>query len=83
MAVMGIRVVQSDGGLLRPRRAFVRTVTFPLSFIVFGLGLLGIIADRRHRAWHDRFADTAVVYAWDARVARLRFLAKQGAAPTT
>ena len=50
---------------------------------MFGLGLLGIIADRRHRAWHERFADTAVVYAWDARVARLRFLAKQRAAPST
>ncbi len=78
MAVVGIRVVQSDGSHLRPTRAFVRTVTLPLSFLVFGLGLLGIITDRRHRAWHDSFADTAVVYAWDARVARLRFLARQG-----
>jgi len=82
MAVVGIRVVQSDGSHLRPRRAFVRTVTLPLSLLAFGLGLVGIITDPRHRAWHDRFADTAVVYAWDARVARLRFLAKQGATPT-
>jgi uncharacterized RDD family membrane protein YckC len=81
MAVVGIRVVRGDGSALPPRRAFVRTVTFPLSFLVFGLGFLGILTDRRRRAWHDRFADTAVVYAWDARVARLRFLAKQGAAP--
>lgn len=79
MAVVGVRVVQTDGSDLRPKRAFIRTVTLPLSLLVFGLGLVGIITDRRHRAWHDRFADTAVVYAWDARVARLRFLAKQGA----
>ncbi|MGV1009298.1 MAG: RDD family protein [Dermatophilaceae bacterium] len=81
MAVVGIRVVRGDGSSLQPRRAFVRIVTFPLSFLVFGLGFLGILTDRRRRAWHDRFADTAVVYGWDARVARLRFLAKQGAAP--
>ena len=80
MAVVGIRVVQTDGSELRPKGAFIRTVTLPLSLLVFGLGLVGIVTDRRHRAWHDRFADTAVVYAWDARVARLRFLAKQGAA---
>ena len=28
-------------------------------------------------ALHDLIAGTAVVYAWDARAARLRFLARQ------
>jgi uncharacterized RDD family membrane protein YckC len=82
MAVVGLRVVQSDGTALPARRAFVRTVTLPLSFLVFGLGFLGILVDRRHRAWHDHFAGTAVVYAWDARIARLRFLAKQEPPPS-
>ena len=32
---------------------------------------------REHRAPHDLIAGTAVIYAWDARAARLRFLARQ------
>ena len=32
-------------------------------------------ADPERRAWHDLLAGTAVVYAWDARAARLRWLA--------
>ena len=32
---------------------------------------------RRHRALYDLIAGTVVVYAWDARAARLRFLARQ------
>jgi uncharacterized RDD family membrane protein YckC len=77
MAVLGIQVVRVDGTPIGPRQAVVRTLTFPLSIIAFGLGFLGILIQRERRAWHDRFAGTCVVYAWDARAARLRWLAKQ------
>lgn len=43
----------------------------------FGMALLGILVQREHRALHDLIAGTAVVYAWDARAARLRWLARQ------
>jgi hypothetical protein len=33
--------------------------------------------DRRLRALHDLIASTAVVYSWNARAARLRFLARR------
>lgn len=77
MAVLGIRVVRADGMALEPRRAVVRTLAFPLSFLLCGLGFLGILVGREHRALHDRIAGTAVIYAWDARAARIRFLARQ------
>ena len=77
MAVLGIRVVRADGTALGLRRAAVRAVVFPLSFLFFGLGLVGILVQREHRALHDLIAGSAVVYAWDARAARLRFLARQ------
>jgi uncharacterized RDD family membrane protein YckC len=77
MAVLGIRVVKTDGTPIGARQAVIRTVTLPLSIIVFGLGFLGILTNRRRYAWHDRFAKTAVVYSWDARAARLRWLARQ------
>jgi uncharacterized RDD family membrane protein YckC len=77
MAALGIRVVGTDGSVLKPRRGVVRALVFPLSFLLCGLGFLGILVQREHRALHDLIAGTTVVYAWDARAARLRFLARQ------
>ena len=76
MALLGVRVVRADGATAEPRRGVVRALVFPLSFLLFGLGFAGILVQREHRALHDLIAGTAVVYAWDARAARLRFLAR-------
>lgn len=68
--ILGVRVVSSDGQIvLKGRQPFLRVLTYPLSFIVFGLGLLGIGFDRERQAWHDHFAGTAVVYDWGSRTA--------------
>ena len=77
MALLGIRVVATDGEPVTGRQAVIRTVTLPLSFLFFGLGFLGILLNKDRHAWHDRMAKTVVVYSWDARAARLRWLAKQ------
>jgi uncharacterized RDD family membrane protein YckC len=76
MAVLGVRVIRADGAGLDPWRGVVRALVFPLSFLLFGLGFLGILVQREHRALHDLIAGSAVIYAWDARAARLRFLAR-------
>lgn len=80
MAVLGIRVVQRDGSPTTPRNGIIRTLVLPLTFLTLGIGFLPIIFGRERRAMHDAAADTAVVYDWDARAARLRFLARQGTA---
>ncbi|HEY6275478.1 MAG TPA: RDD family protein [Streptosporangiaceae bacterium] len=77
MAVLGIRVVMANGAIIEPWPGVLRALVFPLSFLLFGLGFVGILVQREHRALHDLIAGTAVVYAWDARAARLRFLARQ------
>jgi uncharacterized RDD family membrane protein YckC len=77
MTLLGVHVVNSDGRRLDPWRGWVRSLTFPLGFLTLGLGFLGILVQREHRALYDLIAGTAVVYAWDARAARLRFLARQ------
>jgi uncharacterized RDD family membrane protein YckC len=59
------------------RNAVLRTLALPLSFLTLGIGFIPIITGRHRRALHDRIAGTAVVYSWDARAARLRFLARQ------
>ncbi|HEX6658573.1 MAG TPA: RDD family protein [Ilumatobacter sp.] len=75
-AILGLRVVRADGGSLDPKHAVIRVLAFPLSFLLFGLGFLLILVHRERRALHDLIAGTAVVYDWDARAARLRFLAR-------
>ncbi|MEI2699362.1 MAG: RDD family protein [Microthrixaceae bacterium] len=76
MAVLGIRVVRADGAPATPRNGVLRTLALPLSFLTLGIGFVPIITGRHRRALHDMIAGTAVVYAWDARAARLRFLAR-------
>ena len=71
-AVLGLLVVRADGGSMRPRRAALRTICFPVGFLVFGLGLLAGLVRRDRRELHDLLAGTAVIYAWDARTAQLR-----------
>jgi uncharacterized RDD family membrane protein YckC len=77
MFLLGVQVVGEDGSSVGSKRGLVRTLAFPLSFILLGLGFLGILLGRDRRALHDAIAGTAVVYCWDAREARLRSLARQ------
>jgi uncharacterized RDD family membrane protein YckC len=71
-AVLGVSVVRPDGTRVAARGAAMRTIAFPLSFVLFGAGFfLGVIR-RDRRQLHDLIGGTAVVYAWDAETARLR-----------
>ena len=79
MALVGIRVVDGDGSTLERWRGLVRAPALALSLMTFGLGLVGIVLGRRHRGLQDVIAGSVVVYDWDARSARLRFLARQPA----
>jgi uncharacterized RDD family membrane protein YckC len=81
MVILGVQVVGEDGSRAGIRRGLVRTLAFPLSFLLLGLGFLGILFGRDRRALHDVIAGTAVVYTWDAREAQLRSLAREGNGP--
>lgn len=83
--IVGLRVVASSGSALTVRQAFVRTVAYPFSFAILGLGLVGIVIDRHHRALHDLLARTVVVYDWGGRAAEIpgplsEFLARRAGA---
>jgi uncharacterized RDD family membrane protein YckC len=77
MALVGIRVVNGDGTTLERWRGLVRAPALALSLLTFGIGLVGIVLGRRHRGLQDVIAGSVVVYDWDARSARLRFLARR------
>jgi uncharacterized RDD family membrane protein YckC len=78
MAIVGLRVVRADGAPVSFGHAVLRIVTLPLSVVFLGIGLLIMLVQPERRALHDLIAGTAVVYSWNARAARLRFLAAQG-----
>jgi uncharacterized RDD family membrane protein YckC len=44
------------------RRAVRRIVAIPVSLLAAGLGFFAILVSPERRGWHDRFADTTVVY---------------------
>ena len=81
-ALFGLQVVTGDGGDVSGRRAVGRTLAFPVSFLILGLGFLGILLGDQRRALHDVIAGTVVVYSWDAQAARLRYLSR-GSSPGT
>lgn len=71
MGIVGLRVVGADGTALTARRALIRTLAFPLSALILGLGFAMILVQREHRALHDLIAGTAVVYDWGGREAEV------------
>lgn len=81
MALLGVMVVRADGADLGFARAAARTVCFPLSFLVFGAGLVLGLFRRDRRELHDLLAGTSVIYAWDAEEAQLRATAVAAAHP--
>lgn len=71
MTIVGLRIVTRAGAPVSGGRAFIRVLTMPLSFALFGLGLLGVVVDRERRALHDVLAGSTVVYDWGDRTATM------------
>lgn len=63
MTFFALRISTESGGRVGPRQDVRRLIGFALALIPFGLGFLGILTNERRRGWHDRFADTVVLYA--------------------
>jgi uncharacterized RDD family membrane protein YckC len=70
-ALVGLKVIRSDGKALSPGAAAIRTLVLPLSFVLFGIGAVMALVDRQRRALHDLAARSAVVYDWGDRPAAL------------
>ena len=71
MGIVGIGVLNEEGATMSGRNAFVRTLVFPISFLILGLGFLGIFISPTRRALHDAAAGTVVVYDWGERPAEM------------
>ena len=72
-AVFGVKVVRAGSHApIDFKHAAIRTIVFPLSFLLFGLGFFIALFRRDRRCLHDLIAKDEVVYDWDARAATWR-----------
>ena len=56
-----LRVIRTDGTLVRFADALVRGLASIFSLVVLGIGALWILRDPERQAWHDKIAGTYVV----------------------
>jgi uncharacterized RDD family membrane protein YckC len=76
--VMGLRVVNAEGRLLRPLSALLRAILC----VVFPIGLLWCVVSQGNRSAQDVLLRTSVIYDWNVRVplrARRRSPSQQAA----
>jgi uncharacterized RDD family membrane protein YckC len=62
MFLTGLRIARKNGELPGFFRSLARILLFTLSALVFFIGFLWVIVDRRRQAWHDKIVGTYVVY---------------------
>jgi len=62
--IAGVIVLAPDGRVLDLKRAAYRAGGALVSTLAFGVGFLQVLWDKDRRAWHDKFADTAV-FLWE------------------
>ena len=76
MALFGVRVVQDDGTDVSWRRGGRAHAGAPAELPVLGPGVRGHPAGQPSPGTARRHRRTAVIYSWDARAARLRYLSR-------
>lgn len=69
-ALLGLRVLRTDGQSLTLGPAIRRILGYYVSFLALFLGFLWVLIDDRRQGWHDKIADTVVVYDWEARLGK-------------
>jgi len=65
--LLGLKIVRRDGSKLTVGRSFLRFIGFWVSAIPLFFGFIWIIFDRRRQGWHDKLADTQVIYTQNKR----------------
>jgi uncharacterized RDD family membrane protein YckC len=74
MAILGARVVTSDGHSVSAKQAAIRTLVLPVSLVLWFFFIVGIELRADRKTLHDRAAGTTVVYFWEARGASMPWL---------
>lgn len=65
--LMGLRVISRNGRPITFWQALRRYLGYYLSALALYAGFLWVLIDNRRQGWHDKLANTFVVYDWEAR----------------
>ena len=65
--LLGLRIVPMDGSRITLLKSIWRYIMFWVSVFAFGLGILWILVSDNRQGWHDKSANTCVIYDWPAR----------------
>lgn len=63
MKTWKLRIVNADGGRLRPLQVVLRYLAAWPSVLLFGIGILWALVDRDRQFLHDRIAGTRIISA--------------------
>jgi uncharacterized RDD family membrane protein YckC len=63
-AILGIRVVRTNGTPMTVPRSIRRFIGYILCFLTLGLGFALVLVDNQRQGLHDTIAGTCVIYAW-------------------
>jgi uncharacterized RDD family membrane protein YckC len=59
---IGVRVVRTDGRPIDHQTAILRHIVgYPLSILLFGVGVVWMLWDGKRQGWHDKLARTVVI----------------------
>lgn len=59
--VLKIKIIKEDGGKVTYKDVLIRELASYISAIVWFLGYLWVLWDKRKQAWHDKLMHTLVV----------------------
>lgn len=54
-------MIKADGSEITDADAVIRAISYNVSFMLFGVGVLWAFVDRNSQTWHDKLARTYVV----------------------
>lgn len=60
--IMGIKVIQTNGQPIDAKTAAVRYIGYMISGFVFAIGFIWVAFDKNKQGWHDKIANTYVIY---------------------
>jgi uncharacterized RDD family membrane protein YckC len=64
--LIGLRVVNTQGGSISFIRSIMRLIGYYISAFVFLLGFIWALFDRRRQGWQDKLGGSFVLYDWPA-----------------
>jgi peptide/nickel transport system ATP-binding protein len=63
--LVGLKIISTDGSRLSGKQAILRFAGYIINGLAFSLGFLWIAFDKKRQGWHDKLANTYVMYVDD------------------